>query len=69
MVGGGAWLVFVGGVTCLVNSVNEQDLKLLNNYPQLWLCGQLSEGLCVTNTRKLKAIIGLHHLRCSGLRS
>ena len=29
--GGGAWPILVGGVICLVNSVNERDLSLLNN--------------------------------------
>ena len=29
--GGGAWSFLVGGVICLVNSVNERDLSLLNN--------------------------------------
>ena len=29
--GGGAWPFLVGGVICLVNSVNERDLSLLNN--------------------------------------
>ena len=28
--GGGAWPFLVGGVICLVNSVNERDLTLLN---------------------------------------
>ena len=28
--GGGAWPFLVGGVTCLVNSVNERDLRLLS---------------------------------------
>jgi hypothetical protein len=28
-VGGGAWPFLVGGVICLVNSVNERDLNLL----------------------------------------
>ncbi len=28
--GGGAWPFLVGGVICLVNSVNERDLHLLN---------------------------------------
>ena len=28
--GGGAWPFLVGGVICLVNSVNERDLSLLN---------------------------------------
>ena len=27
--GGGAWPFLVGGVICLVNSVNERDLNLL----------------------------------------
>ncbi len=33
--GGGAWPFLVGGVICLVNSVNERDLSLLtsNAYP------------------------------------
>lgn len=29
--GGGAWPFLVGGVICLVNSVNERDPCLLNN--------------------------------------
>ncbi len=29
--GGGAWPFLVGGVICLVNSVNERDLGLLNS--------------------------------------
>jgi hypothetical protein len=28
--GGGAWPFLVGGVICLVNSVNERDRRLLN---------------------------------------
>lgn len=31
--GGGAWPFLVGGVICLVNSVNERDLVLLNSPP------------------------------------
>ncbi len=30
--GGGAWPFLVGGVICLVNSVNERDLDLLNSW-------------------------------------
>ncbi len=30
--GGGAWPFLVGGVICLVNSVNERDLDLLNRF-------------------------------------
>ena len=29
--GGGAWPFLVGGVICLVNSVDERDLNLLNS--------------------------------------
>ena len=29
--GGGAWPFLVGGVICLVNSVNERDSRLLNS--------------------------------------
>ena len=28
---GGAWPFLVGGLICLVNSVNERDLSLLNS--------------------------------------
>ncbi len=31
IMGGGAWPFLVGGVICLVNSVNERDLDLLNS--------------------------------------
>ena len=30
--GGGAWPFLVGGVICLVNSVNERDLNLLTSH-------------------------------------
>ena len=33
--GGGAWPFLVGGVICLVNSVNERDLGLLNSSSNL----------------------------------
>ena len=33
--GGGAWLFLVGGVICLVNSVNERDLSLLTSRSNL----------------------------------
>ena len=33
--GGGAWPFLVGGVICLVNSVNERDLNLLNSYENI----------------------------------
>ena len=58
--GGGAWPSLVGGVICLVNSVNERDLNLLT--------GQLSgnaqelgllEGRSAISGWKDKAITGL----------
>ena len=49
--GGGAWPFLVGGVICLVNSVNERDLSLLFDY--------FLEGLCVSNARKFEAVTGL----------
>ncbi len=33
--GGGAWPFLVGGVICLVNSVSERDLGLLNSVVHL----------------------------------
>ena len=42
--GGGAWPFLVGGVICLVNSVNERDLNLLNSYTILVNRGQLLRG-------------------------
>ena len=33
--GGGAWPFLVGGVICLVNSVNERDLSLLTSYTEV----------------------------------
>ena len=43
--GGGAWPFLVGGVICLVNSVNERDLNLLNSTGMSNVCYFL-EGLC-----------------------
>ncbi|KAK7384004.1 hypothetical protein VNO78_29692 [Psophocarpus tetragonolobus] len=34
--GGGAWPFLVGGAICLVNSVNEPDLSLLNSYVEVY---------------------------------
>jgi hypothetical protein len=43
--GGGAWPFLVGGVICLVNSVNERDLNLLTSL--LMYNGEdFLEGLC-----------------------
>ena len=57
--GGGAWPVLVGGVICLVNSVNERDLSLLNSWVKFTFRYSFLEGLRVINTRKFEAITGL----------
>ena len=44
--GGGAWPFLVGGVICLVNSVNERDLILLNSNKYLRIFEYFLEGLC-----------------------
>jgi hypothetical protein len=44
--GGGAWPFLVGGVICLVNSVNERDLNLLTSLRVNYACNFL-EGLYV----------------------
>ena len=36
--GGGAWPFLVGGVICLVNSVNERDLSLLTSRSNDYWC-------------------------------
>ncbi len=40
--GGGAWPFLVGGVICLVNSVNERDLDLLNSFTNNFLLDRTS---------------------------
>ena len=57
--GGGAWPFLVGGVICLVNSVNERDFDLLNRHYSFGYSCSFLEGLCVFNARKFKAITGL----------
>ena len=48
--GGGAWPFLVGGVICLVNSVNERDPRLVNSVghayalPFLLLRGTFSDA-------------------------
>ena len=53
--GGGAWLFLVGGVICLVNSVNERDFSLLNStkYDPYLIT---SWRVCVSNARKFEFI-------------
>ena len=57
--GGGAWPFLVGGVICLVNSVNERDLSLLNSGLKLRFHVCFLEGLRVFKPRKHEAITGL----------
>ena len=56
--GGGAWPFLVGGVICLVNSVNERDLSLLTSRSN-FITFDFLEGLCVSSARKFEAITGL----------
>jgi hypothetical protein len=57
----GAWPFLVGGLLCLVYSVNERDLNLLNSYKNLTIDSwrNFLEGLSVTNRWKFEAITGL----------
>jgi hypothetical protein len=57
--GGGAWPFLVGGVICLVNSVNERDLNLLNSDAVHRTVGHFLEGLSDSNRWKCEAITGL----------
>jgi hypothetical protein len=57
--GGGAWPFLVGGVICLVNSVNERDLSLLNSHANSELAVDFLEGLYAFSAWKFEAITGL----------
>ncbi len=58
--GGGAWPFLVGGVICLVNSVNERDLDLLNSSAKASVfVRDFLEGLSVCSRWKFEAITGL----------
>jgi hypothetical protein len=57
--GGGAWPFLVGGVICLVYSVNERDLNLLNRVDKAFLGLHFLEGLSVFSRWKFEAITGL----------
>ena len=57
--GGGAWPFLVGGVICLVKSVNERDLSLLNSNANSLLAAYFLEGQLVFNKWKFEAITGL----------
>ncbi|KAK7323543.1 hypothetical protein VNO77_27020 [Canavalia gladiata] len=43
--GGGAWPFLVGGAICLVNSVNERDLSLLNSCVEIIAIVGLQRGI------------------------
>ena len=58
--GGGAWPILVGGVTCLVYFDNERDLNLLNSGKYLRIFMSLLRGtLLHSSSRKFEAITGL----------
>jgi hypothetical protein len=57
--GGGAWPFLVGGVICLVNSVNERDLSLLNSPANSEFVADFLEGLLAFSQWKFEAITGL----------
>ena len=57
--GGGAWPFLVGGVICLVNSVNERDLSLLNSCAFFSRAVIFLEGLSLFKRWKFEAITGL----------
>ncbi len=57
--GGGAWPFLVCGVICLVNSVDERDLDLLNSSANLAFVSDFLEGLSVCSRWKFEAITGL----------
>ncbi len=58
--GGGAWPFLVGGVICLVNSVNERGLDLLNSSANSsGFVRDFLEGLLVVSQWKFEAITGL----------
>ena len=51
--GGGAWPFLVGGVICLVNSVNERDLSLLTSHGHLDGRRLLRGTLWATNRKEV----------------
>ena len=57
--GGGAWPFLVGGAICLVNSVNERDLSLLNSHGRFLRPADFLEGLLAYSQWKYEAITGL----------
>jgi hypothetical protein len=66
--GGGAWPFLVGGAICLVNSVNERDLGLLNSYmnPSIQNLVAESSVLLVSRGATFWASVGPLPVRRSG---
>ncbi len=57
--GGGAWPVLVGGLICLVNSVNERDLDVLTSHGNFYdLPDGFLEGLLMFSRWKSEAKSG-----------
>ncbi len=56
---GGAWPFLVGGVICLVNSVNERDLSLLNSTGYFLFFALLRGTIGFFSRGKYEAITGL----------
>ena len=52
--GGGAWPFLVGGVICLVNSVNERDLDLLNSLANTCIRAALLRGTIGTKPMEVR---------------
>ena len=52
--GGGAWPFLVGGVICLVNSVNERDLDLLNSLANACIRTALLRGTIGTKPMEVR---------------
>ena len=67
--GGGAWPFLVGGVICLVNSVNERDLILLNSDSYLRIWEYFLEGLCEYKRKEVwgnnRSVMPLDVLGCT----
>ena len=54
--GGGAWPFLVGGVICLVNSVNERDSNVLNSLFVLLVIEKPLRGTGGSNYDYLKVV-------------
>ena len=57
--GGGAWPFLVGGVICLVDSVNERDVWCVLQVVRIFFNGLFLMRQCGFTTWKLNAITGL----------